>query len=253
MSFFAGVEQEDVAIRDFKGKSPLFYREAHIMGAVFTADLDALRKALPDPWYRPFQILPGRGLIALHCMEYRDTDIGPYNEVSLAIPVRRSGSLPPLELLSSLRSGDHHAYIADLPVDTEPALYGGIDFFNYPKYLADITFRETSTHRVCTLRDRDTHDLILEFEGRRLAARTAAPSERDLLTLHTYPRIEDRPNHARLLVNRIERASRLCRGAGLRYGPHPRADAFKNLLIGRLVHYAYAPRCQAILFKPRAL
>jgi len=254
LAFFKGYAQEPVSIRGVPGKSPMFFRDFNMMGAVFLADLSRVRAALPERWYRPLRMPLKRALVAVHCMEYKDSDIGPYNEISLSIALKR-GWLPLMSLVQatrSLLSGTYHAYIKALPVTTETAVHGGLDFFNYPKYLADITFRETATHRICTLRDKESRDLILEFEGRRIGTWTCAPKEEAKMTLYTYPEIEGRPQRARLLVNRLESGTAYLRGAGLRLGRHSRAEEFKALGIGPAVEYLYAPRCQGVLFKPEA-
>lgn len=254
LDFFAGRAQEDVSIRGVPGKSPMFFRDFHLMGAVFAADPARVRAALPPRWYRPLSLPPGRALVAVHCMEYKDSDIGPYNEISLSIALRR-GWLPFASLFQAARAASartYHAYIKALPVTTATALHGGVDFFNYPKYLADISFRETATHRVCTLRDKDSRDVILEFEGRRLATWACAPKDENRMTLYTYPEIDGRPRRAALLVNRLSSGTAYLRGAGLRVGAHPRGAEFSALGLGPVLEYLYAPRCQGVLFKPEA-
>jgi hypothetical protein len=252
LNFFAPYAQESVAIRGAPGKSPMFFRDFHLMGAVFAADLSRVRAALPKKWYRPLSLPLGRALVAVHCMEYKDSDIGPYNEVSLSIALKRV----PLPLTSTLQaaravqSRTYHAFVRSLPVTTEIALHGGVDYFNYPKYLAEISFRETAAHRVCTVRDKETGDVILEFMGRRIATWTCAPQDENRMTLYTYPEIGGVPRRAKLLVNRVESGTAWLRGASLRLGSHPDARQFGELGIGRPVEYLYAPRCQGILFKP---
>lgn len=252
--FFDGYRQEPVSIRGVPGKSPMFFRDFSLMGGVFLADAARVRAALPRG-YRPLTLPLGRALVAVHCMEYKDSDIGPYNEVSLSIALNR-GRLPFTSLAQAARSvltRTYHAYVKALPVTTETALYGGIDFFNYPKVLADISFHETAAHRVCTLRDLASRDLILEFEGRRTSTRSPAAQEDDLMTLYTYPEMDGRPRRAKLLVKRLECGTKLLRGARLHLGSQARADEFKGLGIGRVVEYLYAPRCQGVLSLPEAL
>jgi hypothetical protein len=253
-TFFDGYHQEPVSIRGAPGKSPMFFRDFHLMGAVFLADFSRARAALPKGRLRPLRMPLGRALVAVHCMEYKDSDIGPYNEISLSIAVKH-GRLPLPSLFQAaraLRSQTFHAYITALPVTTEVALHGGIDFFNYPKTLADISFRETAAHRICTLRDKASGDVLLEFEGRRLATWTCAPKDENPMTLYTYPEIGGRAQRAKLLVNRLESGTSYLRGAGLRLGAHPGAEPFRALGLGPVVEYQYAPRCQGVLFKPEA-
>lgn len=253
-AFFAGIRQEPVDIRGVPGKSPMFFRDFALMGGVFLADLAAVRAALPRG-ARPLRLPFGRALVSVHCMEYKDSDIGPYNEVSLAIALR-TGRLPfasPFQALRAALTASYHAYVSALPVTTATALHGGVDFFNYPKYLADVSFRETASHRVCTLRDKESGDLICEFEGRRLATWSTAPDRTNLMRLTTYPEMSGRLRRARLEVNRLEYGTSWLRGAGLRLGAHPRAAAFASLKLGPLVEYLYAPRCQGVLYKPEDL
>ncbi len=247
--FFAGHKQRDVKIRQFKGKAPMFFPEVHMMTAVFTADLDVVRSWLPDKRYHPLKIGRRRGVAAIHCMEYRETDIGPYNEVSLSVGVHhgRLPALSPARLVGSLLTGGYHGYVKELPVNTEVSLYGGIDFFNFPKYLADISFRETADHRVCTVRDKETLDLILEVEGRKI--RTLKPPS--LMTLNSYPQKDGKTLHAKTMVNQ-RRWGRtfLLRNMTVRLGEHPRAQPFKELALGKQLEYLLAPSCEAILFMP---
>ena len=250
--FFSRYPQTDIGIRQYRGKSPMFFPNVHIMGAAFATGVALVREALPDRHYEPLEILPGKALVAIHCMEYLDTDIGPYNEVSLSIPLRvgRSALPSPLLLLRSVLPRSYHAYIKELPVNTEVALYGGLDIFNYPKYRADISFRETAAHRVCTVRDRDSLDLVLEFEGAKIRTREKSGTDA-VMTLNTYPRKENRTYRARMLLNQRERGDSFMPGAvSLRLGASARAEPFRRLSLGRPLHYFFAPRCEAALFMP---
>lgn len=254
-AFFDGVRQEEVRFGQYRAKSPLFVRDLSMIGAAFTADLARLRRALPDRSCEPLAVSPKHGLVALHCFEYKDTDIGPYNEVAVSIAVRAPGRtfLPgPVDVLRSLASDDYHAHVFQLPVTTEVAAAGGIEFFNFPKFRADIVFRETAGHRVCTLRDAKTLDLILEFEGRKIRTRTraraAAPS---VTTLNSYPRVGGRLCRARMAVNRRRAGQGPALGdCALWLGKHALAEPLKGLRIGWPVWYWYAPQAEAILFPP---
>ena len=253
-AFFDGHPQQDVAIRQYRGKVPMFFRRVRMMSAVFTADLGALERALPPQLERkPIQVWPGQGLAAIGCFEYEDTDIGPYNEVALSIPFFNGKGIPsPREVIASLRGKEVSAYIKELPVTTEAALFGGVDFFNYPKYLADITFSETETTRTCALRESAGGALILELAGKKLATRAA--ESLDVAAANTYPILQGRPVLARLLMNRQQSASTLdAAAAQVRLGPSARAEPFRELGLGRLLQYVYAPRCQTILLAPQAL
>ncbi len=250
--FFSPYAQEDVRIREFPAKSPLFYRDLGMMAGVFSADLAVVRSMLPDSRLRPIRIGRRRALVALHCFEYRDSDIGPYNEISLSIGLALGSRWRPsaLAAFESLRSGHFHGFVRQLPVTTKVAVYGGIDFFNYPKYLATISFRDEGKTRSCSLVDRETGEEILSVQGRAVARRKL-PSPK-VLTMHTYPEMDGETREARVKL-KLQGASEsyLLDDISVTPGKHPRADDFRRLRLGRPLHYIVAPRCEAILFAPK--
>ncbi len=259
-SFFKGYKQKELPIRQFKGKSPLFFQDINLMGCVFTADLKAIRKFLPSKHYYPLSFFPGRGLVAIHCMEYKKSDIGPYNEVSLSIAIQygKKPSFIPLPLLQSTLTSNYHGYIQELPVTTEVALYGGVDYFNFPKYLADIRFRETSLHRICTLRDKESMDLILEFEAQKITTRSLdrlpVLNELSKMTLNAYPVKGGKTVHAKTLIHQKEfGVSFLIPRVNIRLGDHPRSAPFQELDLGTQLQFFYAPNCEGILFEPKEI
>lgn len=70
-------------------------------------------------------------------------------------------------------------YIHHLPVTTEIALKAGTHFWNYPKFLAEITFQDHGENLEVILKENDR--LILKILARKLAARRSAQ-----LQFHTY-------------------------------------------------------------------
>ncbi|MBI3097316.1 MAG: acetoacetate decarboxylase family protein [Planctomycetes bacterium] len=252
--FFDGVEQEPISFHGHRAKAPLFFRDLHLMAGVFTADLAAARSLMPTPRHHPLSLVPRRAVAAVHCMEYRETDIGPYNEVSLSVAIAwgRPPRLGSASLSRAVLTGKYHAQILSLPVNTEPALWGGVEVFNYPKYLAGISFEETASSRICTVRERETGALILRAEGERI--RTRAHQDRGrpkTMEMLSYPVKDGAPLRARMLVHLRESARSFFRSRmRLEFGPHPRAELFRRLGIGKALQYLFAPRGEAILYRP---
>ena len=273
--FFTDVVQRDILIRGVPAKSPTFYRDVRMLMGVFSADLAALRAELANH-VAPFQlaalaplvplaVLPGRGLVAIHAFDYRDTDVGPYGELAVSIAVHPPGSrLPgPLAAARAVLTGAFHAVVIAMPVTTDLALWGGLDYFNFPKTLADLAFTESATATTCTLRDRSTGALELELVGRRLAAkplyhrtwgrfdRDAAPS---VCTFTSYPRLEGRLTRARVRLHILAAGTRY-RGDGLTLalGHTALGRRLERLGLGRLLMYWDVPRAEAILYAPEPL
>src|SRR5512144_241286 len=120
--FFEGVRQVDVVVGGEPAKVPCFYYDAFSMTATFPARLGALRALMPDSAYVPARLAPGVGLITIDCLEYRDTDVGPYNEVGIYVALNAPGegaNLPGRALWRATRSGRYHAYVHQMPVTTD--------------------------------------------------------------------------------------------------------------------------------------
>ena len=168
--FFAGIEQVDVWAAGNKSRLPLFYRDARACIAVFPAGLPALKRLLPDPRFTQAQVLPGIGAVALACFEYRDTDVGPYNEFALGILLNNPHivPLPGYNILRQLAQFNFYPYIFRLPVTTEAALRWGIDYSGFPKFLASIEFSDTGDWLGCELKERE--ELICRLKVRKIAA-----------------------------------------------------------------------------------
>ena len=255
--FFSGIVQRELDLRGQVARSPCFYRDAALLGGLFTADLAAARALMPTPRHHVLA-LGGRALVAVHCLDYRDSDIGPYGEVSISVAVACGPTprVPAARLLSAILTDRYQAQVLSLPVTTDVALWGGLDVFGYPKYLAAIEHEETATTRICRLRDRESGELILEARGARLPTRRypQRPGRLRLLGLTTYPVRGGVTLRARLVVNLQEAAFRYGRPClELQLGAHPHAQVLRRLAPGRQLQHLYAPRCQAILHPPEEL
>lgn len=250
---FEGIVQKPIAIRHWSSLSPLFYRDLSMMQGIFLADIDAARAMMPSARLRPTPGLPGKALVAINCFEYRDTDVGPYNEVGISVAVQVNDRTPgPIAMLRSRLTRRYHGHVLELPVNTEIALAGGLDYFNYPKYLAKIVFVDEEKWRTCSVSDRETGKTIFSIRARRTATKMRKPGrDANPSVYFSYPLKDGQLLKARLLMDVLERGGGLA-GSGFEYhaGDHPRAHSLRALRLGRLLEYVYAPRCQAVLFEP---
>lgn len=171
-------------ILDAKGQKiefPVLYYDFRFVNCIFTIKLEQLKRVLPHPQFKPIQIWPGTGMISICAFEYRDTSIGPYNEVSIAVPI----NFPPASFLgkhsafSSMRKMVFPVYIHQLPVTTDIAKEGGVYFFNYPKFLAEIDFRERDDFYEVTLKE--DNELILKLLAKKLPLKRSESFE-----FHTF-------------------------------------------------------------------
>jgi hypothetical protein len=250
--FFDGVAQSEVTIAGEQAHVPIFYYDGTSTSAVFPARLGALRRLMPDPRLCPARLAPGLGAVAITCFEYRDTDIGPYNELAISVVLNEPWflpNLPGLALISSLRRRQFHGWVHHLPVTTEIARAGGVDFYNYPKFIAGIDFDESDERRTCRLSEGAEH--ILTLSGKRIAA---PRSEEFQLFSHLW--MDRQPQSSEFKVNAIEMGVSLSPSAAtLKLGErHPIARELAGLLLSRRpIQYQYIPRFEVILYGPEHL
>ncbi|MCC6277218.1 MAG: acetoacetate decarboxylase family protein [Oligoflexia bacterium] len=145
VDFFSRYKQEDISIRQYSGKSPMFFRDIFSFGALFALPITVAEELTREVGLKPLRLPSGDGIIGLWCFEYKDSDIGPYNESAMSVLVQGPS------LTSLVR--ESHIHILKLPVTTEVALFGGIDYLGYPKVMADVRFTKTQTHHICEVND----------------------------------------------------------------------------------------------------
>lgn len=246
--FFSGVEQLEASLAGVKAKLPVFYREARCFTTVFPAGILGLRRLLPDRRFVPAQVLPGVGAVHLTAFEYYDTDIGPYNEFGIGILLNSPYFLqiPGYNMLRQLLQDSFYTYIHRLPVNTQVALDGGVELYNYPKTMNAIDFSDTADWITCELAEGE--DLICRVRGRKLPA-TRSAVMKYFCHLYQY----QQPQYAEFKVNAREYALALGRdNAELELGfSHPAARELSDVLLStKPLMYIYVPDMQAILYGP---
>ena len=107
----------------------------------------------------------------LYCIEYRNTDIGPYNEVGLTVLATAPGDPIPAN------------YVVNLPVTTAVASRIGREIWGYNKFVAAIDVKSDGKSFSTILRDTDA-EMIGSLEGRRGASVPTPPTDILTFTLH---------------------------------------------------------------------
>ncbi|MBK5092496.1 MAG: acetoacetate decarboxylase family protein [Actinobacteria bacterium] len=246
--FFDGIEQVKLKVDGGTASFPIFYRDARMFTIMLPANLLKLKRMLPDVRFVPAQVAPGVGAVGLTAFEYYDTDIKPYNEFSMEIFLNSPyfAPVPGYNVLRQYFARLYSVYIYHLPVTTEIALRGGIDFYNYPKFLAGIEFSDTERRITCDL-SRDGEN-ILTVSGEKV--RTGYLGEMKFLCNLYHFR---QPQLAEFKVNVVE--------GSINWMPTDISCAFNtssdigrefsDVVLGdRALMYLYMPKIQAILYGP---
>jgi hypothetical protein len=169
-AFFREVPQFEGSAGGFKFPMPLFYYDASAFFVVYAASYSEVCKLLPSPRLKPYRAFRKFALLGLAAFSYRDTDIGPYNEFAVAVPVTMD--VPDKVPGAALVSGIAHPtmFITHLPVTTEIALAAGKEVYNFPKFVASIDFERGDNEISVLISDGDQHILTLtipSIQGKR--------------------------------------------------------------------------------------
>lgn len=194
---------------------PILYYDASALYAFFLVDEDRAAGVLCSERMRPALTAAGRAVAAVACYEYRDTSVGVYNEVGLAVAVTADDDAPPLagwpEMLTTMsRPESRHVgmHVLDLPVTTAAANAAGREIWGFPKFVTDIRFEHRDHRFHCVVADPDGVPPIMALAGSVAPALPCPP-----LSLALYTELEGRL--MRCTVNARGR-SRITTGRGLR-------------------------------------
>lgn len=250
--FFDGIAQTELTENGQVLKVPAFYYDGTAMTAIFPARLNALKAALPDPRFVPARLAPGVGVVGVTCFEYRDTDIGPYNELAISIMLNEPYfrvNLPGRALISALRRRQFDIWVHHLPVTTEVARAAGVDYYNYPKFLASIDFTEERGRRTCRLAEGSEHILTLSA--------TTIPTPRSGgLQLFSHLWMYGQPQGSEFKINAAAMGESLSPGAAtLTLGnQHPVARELADMLLSsRPLYCQYLAQFEGVLYGPEHL
>jgi hypothetical protein len=151
MDFFRGIEQFEINFEGEKGKIPVFYRSTYGMFGFFPAKSSKVKELLPARIKEKFKVpelIPGLTMCGIAGFMYKNSSLGPYNEVAITFPVKQKQKMKPnifVLNLTDIIKGEFHVYVRHLPVTTKIAKEAGVIIYNYPKFIADIEFQNGSS------------------------------------------------------------------------------------------------------------
>ncbi|HVP29200.1 MAG TPA: acetoacetate decarboxylase family protein [Myxococcota bacterium] len=203
---------------------PCEVRDAASGAATYLVDAAAARRWLPDPSLDVTELLPGRALLSIACIDYRENDLGDYAEISLALFVRERRAprgLPYLGTLVDLARSRIATYIHRLPVTQSFTCEAGRAIWGFPKTVDEIRWDFGETRARCAWR-KDGHQ-VLTMTLPRGGTRTLPDT-----TMQTYT-MRDGALHVTPFVSGATGFGVRLGGASLALGDHPIADELRAL------------------------
>jgi len=146
---------------------PIRYFDVQCLVATFLTDLYRAAELLKGTSLLAVSQEDGKAVVVLYCIEYRITDIGPYNEVGLTVLAAAPGDPIPAN------------YVVNLPVTTAVANRAGREIWGYNKFVAAIDVKSEGKKFSTVLRDTE-NVLVGALEGSRGASIPTPPT--DILT-----------------------------------------------------------------------
>lgn len=207
---------------------PAIVTDASAATATYLVDARAARRLLPGAELEVVELFPGRALLGLTCVDYRENDLGDYREISVALFVRERSApagLPVLEAALALARGRLATYIHRLPVDQSFTCEAGRRIWGFPKTVDEIEVEYTSDRVHC--RWAVDGALVLRFSAPRGGTRRLPDNE-----LVTYSYIEGVPHRTRF-ASGAEGFGFRWGGAELSLGDHPIAAELRGLGLPR--------------------
>lgn len=161
---FFNIPQEIVQTSQGEVKLPIFYYDVSVALIFFWTDYQKATEQLSETGLNACKFFNGSALTGLAFYEYRDSDIGPYNEVGLATAVYSAKAEKPLFYLPDfLRPAQKRTlgfYIHHLPVSTEAACAAGKEIWGFPKFTTELPFSLSANHFDASVRDPDGQSIL---------------------------------------------------------------------------------------------
>ena len=204
-------------------KLPVVVRDASAAVATWLVPAAAAQRLVPKG-FEVAQVLPGRTPLAIAAIDYRDNDLGDYDEVSITFFVRPKGAragIPYLGALLDLLRGRLGTYIHALPVNQSFTCEAGRTIWGFPKSVQEIAIESDAGRVRCRLTMDGQHALSLCLP--RGGARTLPDSD-----TKTYTLIEGVPHETRFSQGGSGVGFSLG-GARIQLGSHPLAEALRSL------------------------
>jgi len=191
---------------------PVVVRDASTATVVYMVDRAAAQRIVP-PEFEVDEAAPGLTQFVILAVDYRDNDLGDYDEVGLVFFVRPKGR-PEAEV---------GTYIHHLPVNQSFTQEAGVKIWGFPKTVEQIAFTTTDDTATCSLHMDGQHVFTLTTPR-------GGQGETPEASALGYSLIEGVP-HA-LDFSRGARGEGMTPGGAgvvLELGPHPIADELRSL------------------------
>ena len=120
---------------------PVVVADAAMLMNGFLVNAKAAQALLEGTGFRVLEVLPGKAILQLLAVDYKQNDLGDYNEGAIIFPVLPPGEKKPFPLFGALRrmgNGSVGNFVYRMPVDQEYTTHAGRFIWGFPKWMSRI-------------------------------------------------------------------------------------------------------------------
>lgn len=241
MEFFRGIQHVEMPWGDKTIWAPQFFYDTMSASAHFLAPIDVIKSMLPSQRMKPIRVWPGKCIVSISLFEYRDCDLGPYNEIGVVIPITIDEPTPLFTGVFRSAPKEPYVYVRHLPVTTEDAKNAGVEFANYPKTIGDIKFTNDDKWIHCSWKDNGTK--VMDVSIKKGTLRSVERNRMHAINADAgrLVRVES------IVSERQESTGSNPDAVKLSLGEHPVADDIRKMQLGKCMMHTYSPQSQVIL------
>lgn len=130
---------------------PVVVADASMLMNAYLVDAKVAQEIISDSGFRVLELYPGKALLQLLFVDYRDNELGDYNEGAIIFPVITPGERKPFPFFGALKrmiSGSVGNFVYRMPVDQAFTTHAGRFIWGFPKWVShiDIAFGDKRAH-----------------------------------------------------------------------------------------------------------
>ena len=124
---------------------PVIVSDAAMLMNGFLVDAKAAQAMLEGTGFRVVEMFPGKAILQLLAVDYKENHLGDYNEGAIIFPVLAPGEKKPFPFFGALKrmgDGTMGNFVYRMPVDQEFTTHAGRFIWGFPKWVSrvDIEF-----------------------------------------------------------------------------------------------------------------
>ena len=120
---------------------PVVVADASMLMNAFLVDASVAQNMINASGFRVLELFPGKAILQLLLVDYRQNELGDYNEGAIIFPVLTPGERKPLPLFGALyrlATGRVGNFVYRMPVDQAFTTHAGRFIWGFPKWMARI-------------------------------------------------------------------------------------------------------------------